>query len=242
MCKFAHLLEPPSYLPTHVQLKTWTYDGGLDIHTAFKLSGEPLAPQLAGFYGSGPRDQFTATDIAGVNIAKRDIQKEYMEYWNSTSELTSTGRPVDAVLCPLAPFPAARRGRFAYYGYSTWVNLLDYTAVVVPVTNVDKGVDAADKGYKPLGEEDKAVYEGCGFTQSFPSTVPDLLTAMQMIQRSMTVPMFLSNLWGGGFRRRKCWLLRSMWAMPCIQSRETATSVYEFFRVVITKVFKGTSL
>lgn len=49
-------------------------------------------PQIAGMYGT-KREEFNAIKIAAVNIAKREYQKEYMEYWNGTKDLTGTGRP-----------------------------------------------------------------------------------------------------------------------------------------------------
>ena len=102
-----------------------------------------------------------ATMIAANNIAKREYQKEYLEYWNSTKDITGTGRPVDALISPLAPFPAARREGYSYYGYSTFVNLLDYTSCVFPVTTADKNVDVMDKDFRPLSDEDKEVAAGC---------------------------------------------------------------------------------
>jgi amidase len=142
-------------------LKTWLYDGGRDLFESFQLSGEPMAEQLAGAFGGEPREQFTGSMIAANNVQHRTLKKEYMDYWNSTSSQTSTGRPVDAVISPLAPFPAARPKMYAYYGYTTWVNMLDYTSVVVPVTNVDKGVDVTDGSYTPQNAEDKVCYESC---------------------------------------------------------------------------------
>lgn len=62
------------------------------------------------------KPQYTASQIAAVNVAKRAYQKEYMDYWNSTASLTGTGRPVDAVIAPLAPFAAARPDMYNYYG------------------------------------------------------------------------------------------------------------------------------
>ena len=84
-----------------------------------------------------------------------------MEYWNSTEAQTNTGRPVDGLIAPLAPFPAARPETYKYYGYSTFVNLLDYTSCVVPVTLADKTVDKYDSQFKPIGDLDKQVYETC---------------------------------------------------------------------------------
>jgi amidase len=142
------------------------YDGGEDVVDSFALSGEPMAPHLAGAYSSEKTKQFTGSEIAKTNVEQREIKKEYMEYWNSTASKTSTGRPIDAIISPLAPFPAARPKLYAYYGYTTWVNLLDYTSVVVPITNVDKSLDPKDTDYKSLNKEDQVCYESCKFPLS----------------------------------------------------------------------------
>ena len=131
------------------------------MHEAFGLSGEPVSEQIANAYGHKPTDEMTASKIAATNILKRAYQKEYMEYWNSTEKHTGTGRPVDAVIAPLAPFPAARPLKYSYYGYSTFVNLLDYTSCVIPVTTVDKKVDVIDKNFKPVSEQDQKVWNDC---------------------------------------------------------------------------------
>lgn len=96
-----------------------------------------------------------------VNIAKRDAQKAYMEYWNSTAALTKTGQPVDAIIAPPAPFAAARPDRYRYYGYSMWVNVLDYTSVIVPVTQVDKNVDKKASDFTPVNEVDQQTQDDC---------------------------------------------------------------------------------
>ncbi|TID20558.1 putative glutamyl-tRNA(Gln) amidotransferase subunit A [Venturia nashicola] len=149
---------PPHSSLNTVLFKTWAYDSGHDCNTAFALSGEPIAPQMTPLFTS-TTPQFTASQIAENNVAQREIKKQYLDYWNSTEAVTGTGRPVDAVICPTAPFPAARPNCYAYYGYTTWVNLLDYSSVVFPVTSVDKELDKVDEGYKPLNDEDKICYE-----------------------------------------------------------------------------------
>lgn len=122
-----------------------------------------MAPQVQQSYGTGPRDQMNASKIAATNVARREYLKEYMEYWNSTQELTGTGRPVDALIAPLAPFAAARPQAYKYYGYSTFVNLLDYTSCVIPVTTADQKVDLLDKDFKPFNDLDEAVAGLCKF-------------------------------------------------------------------------------
>lgn len=41
--------------------------------------------------------------------------------------------------------------------------MLDYTSVVVPVTEADKKIDVADSAYQPLDEVDKECYESCKY-------------------------------------------------------------------------------
>lgn len=85
------------------------------VRNAFALSGETPAPQVGPFFvESDP--PLNGGQIAKLNVDKRQFQKDYMEYWNSTSKLTASGRPIDAVICAGAPFAAARREGFHYYG------------------------------------------------------------------------------------------------------------------------------
>ena len=133
------------------------------MHEAFGLSGEEISPQVQRSFGIKPLEQANASKIAATNVMKREYQKEYMEYWNSTTEVTGTGRPVDAFIAAVAPYAAARPELYTYYGYSTIVNLLDYTACVVPVTTADKNTDLPEKDFKPLSDEDKKVAHACRF-------------------------------------------------------------------------------
>lgn len=97
--------NPPSHKRgLDILLAAWKYDNGADIRSAFALSGEPMVPQIANTYGAEFANDVTpkdATFIAANNVAKREYQKEYMEYWNSTAELTGTGKPVDVVIAPV---------------------------------------------------------------------------------------------------------------------------------------------
>lgn len=74
-----------------------------------------------------------AAEISAVNVAKRQYQKEYMEYWNSTVALTGTGRPVDAIISPLAPFAAARPDMYKYYGTLCWMPSNDFAGPILVV-------------------------------------------------------------------------------------------------------------
>ena len=153
--------KPPSHKRgVDLVLTAWNFDGGADIHGALGLSGEPPIPQIAPFV-SKLGEQADATKIAALNVSKREYQKEYMEYWNSTIDMTGTGRAVDAIIMPVAPFAAARPETYSYYGYSSIFNNLDYSSCVVPVTNVDKQIDLIDEKFKPLDDLDRDVAATC---------------------------------------------------------------------------------
>lgn len=113
-CKY--LVVDQDFADTTPQYDIWKLDGGRDIHGAFSLSEETPADQISGNYGAAPFEEKTATEIAKINVEKRTYQKEYMDYWNSTSALTKTGKPVDAFIMPLAPFVAAIPGKYEYHG------------------------------------------------------------------------------------------------------------------------------
>ncbi|KAG8628828.1 hypothetical protein KVT40_002693 [Elsinoe batatas] len=150
--------------PNHGRLmeivnKCWNFDGGRDAIEAFALSGEPNRPQV--MVPEKPDKEYTASEIMKVMVEKREACKEYMEYWNQTG--------VDFVVSPLAPFAAARPEKYTYYGYSVWVNVVDYTSVVVPVTSAKKDTDKKIDNFKPANEEfdaktmdsyDPEIYDG----------------------------------------------------------------------------------
>jgi amidase len=124
------------------QAKAYDMDGGADFRHHFGLSGETQAPQVI-VQENGT--QLTASEIAALNVAKREYQKEYMDYWNSTAALTGTSRPVDGFFCPLAPHAAVIPGQYKNVGYTSFVNVLDYSSVSIPVTFADKTVDVQGK-------------------------------------------------------------------------------------------------
>lgn len=152
--------KPPSHQKIlDLTFGAWMFDGGVDVQHAFGLSGEPSSAQVHLTVGKELFEETKASKIWATNVALRQCKKEYMEYWNSTAELTGTGRPVDGVIAPLAPFPASKPAQFRYYGLTAWVNGLDLTTVALPVTLADKTIDKYEPDYKPISEHDKFIYE-----------------------------------------------------------------------------------
>jgi amidase len=45
--------------------------------------------------------------------------------------------------------------------YTEAINLMNYSAAVIPVTKADKAVDLVDNSYRPLNEIDKLSWDAC---------------------------------------------------------------------------------
>jgi len=142
--------NPPSHSDAvQIHMGFLQSDGGHDIYKQLELSGEPIIPPLRQLFEPAP--PFSAVKVQELAIAARDSCDAYLEYWNTTK---ADGREVDAFIMPVAPHAAVIPGRQVYIGYTEIVNLLDYSAAVIPVTNADKNVDLADASHVPLNDLD----------------------------------------------------------------------------------------
>jgi Asp-tRNA(Asn)/Glu-tRNA(Gln) amidotransferase A subunit family amidase len=61
---------------------------------------------------------------------------------------------MDVILCPVHPTPAPLHETTRYWGYTSLWNLLDYSAMTFPVTQVDPVRDAKDPECTSLNEFD----------------------------------------------------------------------------------------
>ena len=68
---------------------------------------------------------------------------------------------MDVILCPAMPAAASPPSSNPYWAYMTQWNLLDYPAIVFPVTKVDPRVDVQNEWYLPINEQDRENYHLC---------------------------------------------------------------------------------
>lgn len=93
-------------------------------------------------------------------VRRDDYRTAYAELWNSTATSTSAsdelGGMVDVILCPATPSAAPKLDTARYWGYTAQWNLLDYPAVVFPVSRVVEGhvKDESTVEYEPRNEKD----------------------------------------------------------------------------------------
>ncbi|SCU89358.1 LADA_0E15038g1_1 [Lachancea dasiensis] len=91
----------------------------------------------------------------------RSLKEQFLEYWEKTRDLTSDGKPIDAIICPAWPSAGFRDGdvEFGCENYTVPFNVLDYSCVVLPVTQVDSAKDIPDASHSPFSTEDKKIHE-----------------------------------------------------------------------------------
>ncbi|CAF4349449.1 unnamed protein product, partial [Adineta steineri] len=65
---------------------------------------------------------------------------------------------IDCLLAPGAPSAASQHGTSRWWGYTSVWNLLDYPAVIFPVTVVDPVKDQVETDYKPRNTLDADNY------------------------------------------------------------------------------------
>ena len=74
--------------------------------------------QLRTWYEGQHREASSAAEFWALCQQRDEYRSEYLRYWNSTKNLTKTGRPVDGVILPVAPSAAVAENHFTYYGAS----------------------------------------------------------------------------------------------------------------------------
>ena len=109
-------------------------DGGAEYHMTMQKSGEPAVQQTAWILNHAQgRGDYTVAEIFRLNLERETFRAKALMHWNATQQHTTTGRPVDAILCPIAPTLAPPHDTTSWWGYSSHWNVLDLPAAVFPV-------------------------------------------------------------------------------------------------------------
>lgn len=157
-------------------------DGAKEEADAIDSSGEPWRPLSKFIIKENPNVKRLSVEELWHWTEKREAYRAaYAKVWNDTGDIndnsSSNGekvvRPVDVILCPAGPGTAMLLNNSKYWCYLSQWNLLDYPALIFPVSKVDPKVDVVDKHYKPLNEKDEFNYKLCQFPAT-PSCGSDL--------------------------------------------------------------------
>ena len=113
------------------KVKLYLLDGGAEYTQTMENSGEPAVQQTKWILDHARgRGDYTVAELFKLNLEREQFKARALEHWNATQYRTLTGRPVDAILCPIAPTLAPPHDTTCWWGYSSQWNLLDLPAVV----------------------------------------------------------------------------------------------------------------
>ena len=88
-------------------------------------SGEPPVEMSKWMlaHASG-RKPYTVAETFALNREREAFRTKLLAHWNATATATSIGRPVDAILCPIAPTLAPPHDTTKWWGYSSYWQVL----------------------------------------------------------------------------------------------------------------------
>ncbi|KAJ7040376.1 general amidase [Mycena alexandri] len=164
----------------------WFAGGAEDFRTDAAPSGEPVISSM-GILAEDTELSFrpapsstSAFELWQIQKKKGDLRQEYLGHWADTVSQTGTGRPVDAIISPVAPYTAPPHGLNKFAQYTMTWNLLDHPALVVPVSKVDQAVDVKQPRSEFYTDDDRENYELYN-----PATYENAPISIQVIGRTM---------------------------------------------------------
>ncbi|KAI0309924.1 amidase [Amylostereum chailletii] len=142
---------------TEIMMTFLQADGRNTIHSILARAGEPPVKATVDVIGTKPGNPVSVLDLWNANTKRYTYQTKYAHFWNNTNKVTKSGQVVDAVIFPTYPGASFRPGNGLYFGYTMPTNLLDYSSVVIPVSQVDKLKDHRAINHTPVNDLDKLI-------------------------------------------------------------------------------------
>lgn len=171
---------------TTITNSIWNSGANEDYKAAAAPTGEPVIASM----GVLPEDTellfrptgsgISAFELWQIQKRKRALRQEYLKHWEDTVITTGTGRPVDAIISPMAPYTAPPHGMNKTAQYTMWCNMLDFPALVIPVSKVDQTLDVKQPRDKFYTKQDQENYEGYN-----PATYESAPISIQVVGRTV---------------------------------------------------------
>ncbi|CEQ39867.1 SPOSA6832_01438 [Sporobolomyces salmonicolor] len=139
------------------EVRLYFADGNVEIQKQCDLSGEPNLSKLLAATTEPPH--LSTYEYWQLCLERRNFVRDQLVAWEATKELTGTGRPIDGLIVPPAPYPAFCHGDSQYIYYTGLGNINDYPTSVFPVTKVDPAVDVQAAPHEFRHPFDKENYE-----------------------------------------------------------------------------------
>jgi amidase len=137
-------------------------DGGAEDAATIAESGEPWRPLTKWIIKENPCvKKLTPQKLYYWQEEREAYRKEHAKVWNDTATGPDGEGMVDIILCPVGPGVAPAHNTAKYWGYTSQWNLLDYPAVVFPVSKVDPEIDTQPAVFNPQTDVDAEHWKLC---------------------------------------------------------------------------------
>ncbi|KJX92655.1 fatty-acid amide hydrolase like protein [Zymoseptoria brevis] len=134
-------------------------DGGAEFRADLSASNEPFPAWLS---SPTKRPALTVSETWEAQAERDRVAEDWLDRWNATEIVSSTGRPMDALISPGFHFPAIRHGCAKASNYAAIGAVLDLSTGVFPVTKVCPERDRVDHhhdDWTPMFDGDVEVME-----------------------------------------------------------------------------------
>jgi amidase len=133
-------------------------DGGDEDAPLLEQAGEPMLALTRWIRGGPWVHKLTVGELQHWKREREGYRSEYARIWNEAA--------VDAILCPAGPGLAPAHETARYWGYTSQWNLLDYPAIVFPVSIANAQVDRKQRASDPMTSDDRYNWHLCKPTTS----------------------------------------------------------------------------
>ncbi|KEP47879.1 glutamyl-tRNA(Gln) amidotransferase subunit A [Rhizoctonia solani 123E] len=126
--------EPLDHLQAfELMIKLLLPDAGAELRATLAESGEPPVPNVEALLAAGEKGApLSLAQSYAANVERDLFRVRALKHWNDTALRSRSGRPVDAVLCPVSYTLAPLHRTAGWLGYTAYWNLLDLPHVVFP--------------------------------------------------------------------------------------------------------------
>jgi amidase len=170
--------------------KLYFLDGAEEKRRIMRDAHDTPVQQTEFILGFAPDACLSAAEVWELHAQRDNFRAELGAHWLATSARTKFGRPVDAVLCPIAPTLAAPHDTTRWWGYSSYWNLADYPGVVFPVGRCTSAeYDATNDLSPPRNDTEEFVQR-----QWDPKTYENAPISLQLVARRLNEEKLLHAL------------------------------------------------
>ncbi|KHN97140.1 Amidase family protein [Metarhizium album ARSEF 1941] len=137
-----------------ILLPLYFTDGGRDIKQTLLAGNEPILPSVKRLLDDATVRERRYHEIWKLNLERDDYRAQYLGKWAETANSTSSGEPIDVLVCPVSPVQGMPQSVRPWWGYCAQWNMLDYPSGVIPAGRVLE-TDAYPPDYEPANELDR---------------------------------------------------------------------------------------